>query len=191
MPAVIGAVPGAIAGALLWPNLKMLAPQTEHRPVVAGVPFLMRVSVASWTEHVTEVLSACHIPLQLVARSPTRHLLFRRVPRDHDRVDVAGRRCCLPRPFHVAQRRLVEQARVLAAELRGVLVADTEAGAGGVEILAQQEAAGLARLFGAAVLAEARALKCSRSPTGTQLGSSCRSASGCRGRLAGKPLCPP
>src|SRR5205823_158092 len=43
-------------------------------------------------------------------------------------------------PLHVPHGRLAEQPLVLAAELRGVVVAHPQAGAGGIQVLAQQEA---------------------------------------------------
>jgi hypothetical protein len=46
----------------------------------------------------------------------------------------------LAQPFHVPQRRLSELPLVLPAELRGVVVAHPEAGAGGVQVLAEQDA---------------------------------------------------
>src|SRR5215213_8910711 len=52
-------------------------------------------------------------------------------------------RCGFPQPFHVAHRRRAEEPLVLAGEVRGVRVAHAVAGARGVEILAEHEAAGL------------------------------------------------
>ena len=48
-----------------------------------------------------------------------------------------------PQPVHVAHRWDAEEALVLPIKVRGVVVADAVAGAGRVEVLAQQQTAGL------------------------------------------------
>src|SRR5262249_50070500 len=47
-----------------------------------------------------------------------------------------------PQPRHVAHRRRAKEPPVLAAEVRGVVIPDAVAGAGGVDVLAEHEAAG-------------------------------------------------